>query len=145
MKIVTWPYIEVADVTVRFWGTQLANQVTYIHTDRQSTASSDKIKAWLSSVNSWGLYVTVSFGSSPPRLIHIHRQIKRSLKHPHHPGRRKEWTSQRRGMGRWEETSRFNGCHLPETAWIWAYAGLCVRVGAPWVGVGWGSVFVFAL
>lgn len=39
-----------------------------------------KIKAWLSSLNSRGLYVRVSFGFSPPGLIRIRWQIDHSHK-----------------------------------------------------------------
>lgn len=58
------------------------------HTDPSPYPLAGKIKARLSSLNSRGLYVTVSFGSSPQRLIHIHHQINYSHKHTHHPRHR---------------------------------------------------------
>lgn len=91
-------------------------------------------------MNSWGLYITVSFGSSPQRLIHIHRQINRGHKHPHHP-RHRQRTLQDGGIGDWKRwTDLINGCHLAQAAWIWAFAGLCVRVGIRCQWAGWRSM-----
>lgn len=73
--------------------------------------SSGKIKAELSLLNSQGLYVTVSFGSSPPRLIRIHHQTALDQLLPQTPS---SSPAQRVDITRWrdgrmKEMNGFNG------------------------------------